>query len=1118
VFNIVTSSVCLEDGFDSQLLLLFHEFYSSIFTMTRRELPAQAANIQRAIASVTSCTPATVESLRCFLLPKEKTVTQPKKTDAKAPRPKSKGSSARPIGPAGARARKQPVVDVLEVSEDTDAQVQIQDRIALATEVVNATLKALSEAIRNPPSQKRRAPLRRTSSSTSFSNGVESRSQTPLQPISVNRLANTPRQKDHLRRSSSAVSIDGRLMGIRAQAECSRIAFASLRSIQGRRWSPPMPHLQLESGMSALIGRLITLGLDDLATKEIRILKRRLEAATGSLDEQKATKTMLPSVREDADEPKPEILVDMLKFSTFKAQGLLLALIITTQLQVLKILALKREASLTEAALQHLRLGVVHSPVNMIQQQISSESPNSQDKAAHQLESLAQALIALCPSSSSAEDYKLSKSGNNLAPHTAFEYQFLAFQVRSVWWKISGHRTEVATEIINPFARCMATFHRRSKMNGKEKYELAMSAFEFIVDITQATTGFQEGMLLAVYQVFADMAQENSQYIEASRWVKKCAISAQACGVSQTRLCILDCRLASLMVRGSGSGTSENLLESLQAAANSLAGDLQGDSAELDELLTTVASLRRSTFSVVQDAHKQNNSDRMRTPVILDTCSEIVLLCVKFLLRYVGNSPSRQEDEKTTTRREQRRGLAAQVAYSVIESVAAMASLSAKATTDQWLKLDRGLQDCWRLAQILEAADIGEKRTSDETKPSTFRFVAMSNAYWYRYLHLKQVSADKRALNYSLQMSIDIIRNGSACERTAGCLPTKLEKYAQLCESVRDYKKATETYQETLQIHIGNGLLSTAAEAATTRSMPYALEDNGALAPLSQSLVAYPKAALKANEQGGSVDSFYDDDKLCDGERGVLLEQQLIALLCICQDQGTTPMISVAMTALVQTLLGLYTAEIYPVRRFRVIVRLLAVLSADPYALDDANREQVLRQHPADLTKFHQDVRLLGYLPHLTVCRDVLINLINGTLEVGKVEAAMASWSKLLYNNPTWNALQLQVYEISNWLSQLELLAGYLDMQGLGLTRVSVLHLLVTVHEASTSTQCLTLVSKIMELGLQYSRVGYSGAAEAVLRKAEQYLATSKVPAQLWLRFHLVQAEVAHTNGSPKRW
>lgn len=1088
--------------------------------MTKKELPARADNIQRSVASTTACTPATVESLRSFLIPRECTIAQSKKPADKQPAPKAKANSVRPTGKAGARAKKQPVVDILELSGEADVGVKIQDRAVLATEVVNSTLRALSEAIKNPPARRRGAALQRTSSNASYNNGVNSRSQTPLQPLSVNRLASTPGEKGHLRRSSSALSINGRLVGLQAQAECCRVAFAGLRLIQGQEGSPPIPHLQLESGMSALIGRLITLGFEDLAAKELRILKRRLEIALGDSVHHKATTPIVPPSKNNAAEPKTDTLVDLLRFSRLKAEGPLLDLMVTTQLQTIKILVLKRDSSMIEAALQHLRLEIAHSPANMIQQQIKSDLPKSRDKAAHQLESLAQSLIAMCPCSFSVEDCKSSKSSKCLAPHAAFELQTLALQIRTVWWRISGHRIDLSRELINPFHQYLSDFNCRSMMDKRQKYEVAMSAFDYIAGFSRQSAGFHEAMLLKVFQVFADLAQESSQYIEASRWIETSKSSARECGLSQIRICILDCRLANNLIRASCSESRDHLLENLQVAARSLAGNLQGESSELDELLITIASLRRSAYSVVQGAHRQPKDDRTQlSSVHVEMCSDIILLCVKFLLRYLGMGSNKKEDGKTIAQREHRLGLAAQAARPVIESIAAIASLSARATLDDWSKLDKGLRNCLALTMILKSAESDEKEPlADAKRGHSSPFASISNAYWYRYSHLKQSGADVKSLRGCLQLSIDSLKNASPCEKTLGRLSSKLEKYAQLCESLRDYGKATETYQEAIGCHVVDGLLTKAAETAVTRSMPNALEENGELGPLLRSLVAYPRAAIKASAQGCLLNMFYDDDKLCDRERGVLLEQQLIVLSNLLQDQGSSTTTSMALKAVSRTLLELYTEEAYPVRRFRVLVRLLAVLSANSGVLDDAQQEQVLRKPPDVSRKPHQDIGLLDYLPHLIACRNILVGLSQDTLSVERIEAVMADWSRLLQDHPDWIALQLQVYNIPDWLSLLELLADYLEMKGLELTRVSVLHVIVTIQEASLSVQCSSLVSGLSELGLQYSRLGYSGAAGFVLSKAEKYLSVSDVPARIALRYQMAQAEVAHANGNLKRW
>lgn len=1088
--------------------------------MTKKELPARAANIHRSVASTTACTPATVESLRSFLIPSGYATAQSKKPADKHPAPRAKANSVRPTGKAGARAKKQPVVDILELSGEADAEVKIQDRAVLATEVVNSTLKALSEAVKNPPAQRRGCTLQRTSSNASYSNGVNSRSQTPLQPLSVNRLACTPGEKGHLRRSSSTFSIEGRLTGLRAQAECCRVAFAGLRLIQGQDGSPSIPYLQLESGMSALIGRLITLGFEDLAAKELRILKRRLEIALGNSAHHKAmTPVVLPS-KNNAAEPKTDTLVDVLIFSRLKAQGPLLDLMITTQLQAIKILALKRDNSMIEAALEHLRLEVAHSPANMIQQQIKPDLPKSRDKAANQLESLAQSLLAMCPCSFSVEDCKSSKSSKRLAPHAAFELQILALQIRTVWWKISGHRIDFSRELINPFYQYLTDFNCRSTMDKRQKYEFAINAFDYITEFSRQSAGFHEEILFKVYQLFADLAQESSQYVEASRWIEKSKSSAKDCGLSQIRLCILDCRLANHLIRGSCSESSEHLLEILQVAARSLAGNVQGESSELDELLITVAGLRKSAYSVVQGAHRQSKDDRTQVPSVhVEMCSEIILLCLKFLLRYLGDGSNKKEDGKIIAQREHRLGLAAQAAHPVIDSIGAIASLSVRTTLDKWSKLDKGLRNCLALTLILKSTQPDEKEDlTDAKRGHSSPFVSISNAYWYRYLHLKQSGADVKSLRDCLQLSIDSLKNASPCEKTLGRLPSKLEKYAQLFESLRDYGKATETYQETIGYHVVDGLLSKAAEAALTRSMPNALEENGELGPLLRSLNAYPRAAMKATAHGCLVNMVYDDDKLCDGERGVLLEQQLIVLSNLLQYQSSSVTTSMALTAVSGTLLRLYTEEAYPVRRIRVIVRLLAVLLANTGVLDGAQREQVIRK-PSNISRNpHQDTGLLGYLPHLKACRNILVGLSQGTLNLEGIEAVMGDWTRLLHDHPDWIALQLQVYDIPDWLSQLELLADFLEMKGLEMTRLSVLHVIVTIHEASLSVQCSSLISRLCELGSQYSRLGYSGAAGLVLSKAERYMSVSDVPAKIALRYQMVQAEVAHTNENLKRW
>lgn len=1111
-------------GLRAEPVLLPARTHRHRFTMTRKELPARAANIQRAVASTTTCTSATVESLRSFLAPALNPVLQSKMPSANVPPPKAKGPSARPVKATVARGRKPPAVTVLEIPGEQSNQVQSHAKFVLATEVVNATLKSLTNAIKDPPAEKvaqaKRKPLPRSSSTSSFSNGLDSRSQTPLQPLCVNRLANSPGKQNRSRRSSSTASMKQAVDGLRAQAECARIAFATLRSLQCQKDSSiALPFLQLESGMSALIGKMLALGFDDLALRELRILKRRLEASKAASSSLGTNSSASFSKEEESSDPKTETLAEMLRFRNTSARGQLLALIIATQFQVLKILALRRDGSATEIALQHLQFSLPHSPANLIRQQLESEVPGSQDKVARQLESLAQALVALCPSVSPAEDDKPLASGNSLSPDTVFQIQLLAFQVRSTWWKISGHQSNIAKEIVDPFSRCLATYNRRSKLAKTEKYEIAKSAFVVVKECVHNVMGFRKEILFSTYQLLADSAQETSHYSQAIGWIRKARECCPESALSRTQVCCMKCRLASLEIRSLDSDPRDELINSLRDAARSLEGDLHGDSAQLDELLLAVASLRRSAFSVFQGSHRSSKAKEIRVQSALtNECSNIVLLCARFLVRYIGSDTSQGGQDKTTVRRDQRRRLAAQFMSPAIESVVAMARLSAESEAETWRRLEAGLQDCLRLASVIADATTLENRAIGEDNRASSSLLSISNAYWCRYLYLKRGATDAKSCRECLLTSIELIRNRPLREKLAGSLPLKLERFAQLCEDMRDYKRAVDSYEEALHVEVESDLFRIAIEAAATQSVPNILGLDGELLPLARKLSTYPKAALRAIDQGSRKQSFYDAKGLSASERGVLLETQLVSLLSTLHVQGATLTAYDALNHVGTSLLSTYEQTKFPVRRLRVVVRLLRSLLTAPEALEDNLIDQLLLEPIEAATGAHFDVGLLRFMPHLNTCRCLLIALRRKPPNVKELESVITSWSKLVQGNVDWGSLQTQVYDIADWLVYLEMLGEYLDMQGLELYRVSALNITVKVYEAALSVQCSALVSKLSELGLHHVRLGYSGLAGSVLHKAQRYLEAPDLFGKVKLGWYLSYAEYALANGNLKTW
>ena len=1046
------------------------------------------------------------------------------KSVAKIPPPKVKGSSTRPVKPTVARAGKRPAVTILEVPGEQVDHIPSRDRLILATEVVNATLKSLTEAIKDPPARKlaqaKRKPLGRSLSSSSFSNGLESRSQTPLQPLCVNRLAGSPGKQNRSRRSSSTSTMKQTTNGLRAQAECARIAFAALRSLQCQKVSSTaLPDLQLESGMSALIGKMLALGFDDIALRELRILKKRLEASKAASSDQGVAASTNFSKDDEKSNAKVETLAEILRFQNTGARGQLLSLIITTQLQVLKILAIRRETSATETAIRHLQFSVPYSPANLIRQQLDSEVPGSEGKVVRQLEFLAQALIALCPTISE-EDERSLPPVRKVSAEIAFQTRVLAFQARALWWQISGHESDIAKEIIGPFTRCLATYNACSRSAKLERYETAKSALEMIKEIVQEVKGFRKELLCLTYQHLAESAQECSQLSEAICWIKKAKDCTLECAFSRAQLCNLNCRSASFELQSLEPGRSDDkLIILLKGAAKSLEGDLHGESADLDELLLAVASLRRSAFSVVHTSHRSSKAkEKSVESALVHECSNIVLLCARFLARYVGSGDSIKGQENPTVRRDQRRKLAAHFVTPTIESVVAIARLSIDSEADIWSSLKRGLQDCSVLASSVADSSTNEDRATSQECHAPSSFPSISNAYWYRYQSLKRNAKNAKSCRVCLLESIGLIRDRPMGEKLAGSLPLKLENFGLLCEDMRDYEKAADSFEEALHLELDSGLHRTAIEAAAVKSVPSVLQREDDLLPLSRNLSAYIRAAMKAIDQGSRRQSFYNANKISGSERGVLLERQLVCLLSTLTVQGPTSTTHVALNDIGILLLSTYEQTKYPVRRLRVVVRLLRLLLTAPEALGDALKDQLLQEPTRIASTCHCDTVLLSFVPHLITCQGSLISLRQQSPNIKDLESVIISWSKLVQENMDWSSLQTKVFDVADWLTQLEMLSEYLNMKGLEMYRVAVLNIAIAVQEAESSVQCSALVLKLAELGSQHVRLGYCGLAGSVLHKAQRYLDAPGVIGKVRLRWHLSYAEYALAIGNLKTW
>lgn len=1081
--------------------------------MTRKELPAQAANIKRAVETSTTCTSTTVESLKSYLRPFETSSPPERNTSTGIGRSGQRRpqSRAQPI-PTSKHERK-PGAKSVEVPQEQPTFPQLQDRITLATEVVNVTLKSLTEAIRSPIPKETR--LRKLSNKAGAS---------ALQPVCAN-IASKPSEGARQSRCSLFATSGSLSQGLRAQAECARVALSALRSFQTRKaMGRNLPYLQLEKGMSALIGKFIALGFDDLAMKELRILKTRIDQFISPTSvEQEAELTVEPKLPKGKQVPtKGETLAGLLRFQVPEIDSLLLELMVACQLQALKLIALKSNCSGVEAAVKHIWLAVPYSPANLIELMADASTEN-RTKAARQLELLAQSIAALSAGRSVSQDVSDPESSRKISPHTNFSIQTLALEVRRRLWQFSGHRADILKELAEPFSRILGSYHRLSELPPNQKYESAITAFQSLFPSTETAKCLtspksisrersHEHSLLAVYQSLSDLAQDCGNYDAAVQWIQRSLKLSTSDKSSSSRICASLCRIANLRLRAfTKVRSNEKLLGSLTDAISSLEGDIQGESGDLDDLLLALASLRRQAFIVIQDQQKSPHKKSAGASEVLEKCPELILVGVKFLRRYLGRDSTHDEDDKAVTRYGQRRILVWNNAGAFFETVAAMARLCLLNPMDEWGKLDVSLEECNKLATTLVNSRPHRPSEYIEHGFKELSLVPLSNAYWYRYQYLKQNRAADQDIRRALFSSIQILKSRPCAERLAGLLPVKLERAGIIHEAARNFAEAARDYAEALRLQIEGGLLSLAADAAATRSVSEILGEKGDQSLLGRLLLAYPRVALQANSKSTVVEAVFDIASLPPSHRGLLLEQQLAALISIVRDQTTSDAIFEVLQSLARAILTLYTDSEYPIRRLRASTRLLQLYFTNSTALEPEITEQILRSKIAlsDAHHVSSDSGLHKFSAHLLNSRVLYLGLRDKILDLEALEGSLTSWSRILRSCCDCTALQSQVDDISEWKLQLDSFAEFLDMQGLGLLRVPVLHILIMINEIMTCTEPSIVVSMYSALGSEYVRLGYTSQAGHALHRASKYMVDSEISGQAKLKWKLAYAEYA---------
>ncbi len=875
-----------------------------------------------------------------------------------------------------------------------------------------------------------------------------------------------------------------------------------------------MPPFQLESGMSALIAKLIMLGLDEFALRELRILKRRLDDISKAPDKPAPKKYgRSGGIQATNTAPTSETLIELLDFESPPTEGAALLLAITTQLQALKLLASSKKPNLITASVTKLLPDYQSSPIRLLLLS-ARESSNQAKKAARQLDMLSQLILSLCPNISTSDDTIAITPRLSVPPEVALQLQTLALKSCLLWWELCDHQGDIENDILVPFLRCLAAFTRRSQCAPLETYRCASQAFQTIQDMIAHHSYLKsksiKSPLQSIRKLLGSLAQDAGVFPDAIDWLRKVQETYGGATVSDVQRCAISASLAALKLLTSASDS--DIEELLMAVLEGLEGPLKGESLEIDELLSELSKTRRAAISRLYKQGPESNNSAIATMSdgIRQMCESIILKCPRFSVRYLGKPPDSSSAPKMIVRYEQRRQFVAKSGFHAVDSAMFLLKNLQIEGRLTWELMDSTLQDCLNLLERLERH---AQDSTDERVAATSYFVRMSQLYFAQHLNMRRDAKGPNDNQYvrPLRRSIECVNMRSSLEKKAALRNLKLERLADIYKTVGRYEEAKDSLITLQKDLIESRILTRIATVGASKPLREAWHESDDASMLARTISSLVKLELKARPKLLQM-PFYDVT-WSPQEKGLVLEHFLDILSTVPKDATTTK------RDIILELLAVYELRKFPVRRLRIITRLLRL---DPDQrrdlIDDVKNTLVISKIAAVLEN-SEDIGLISYLPHLQALASTALELQEDHPRVDLLRPHLASWCSILETVKDYDALTRIVDEVPELLDHLISVANFLHMKAFSMMRVAVLRMITNLNEIPRPDSCPDdLVFSYSSLGLQYLELGYSGKAGLSFDRAQLHASRNGVTPEALILVQLSYAEYLLSIGNSGKW
>ncbi|KAI1752293.1 peptidase family C50-domain-containing protein [Xylaria castorea] len=1037
-------------------------------------ITAQADAIRSAIASVSTCTPTISASLKELLQGRQDNNDESSNPSLKPPRKTTQASAKIKSSTTTTRKTVKTVGDARHGSSDMSPK----EKALLATHVVNAALKALGEAAKTPQvSNPRRSPAKNNAAKPASRTRLRrsaSAPTTPLQPRSLNRVEASPL----MTKASLLPPPTSASTSCLALVECARVAFATLRSLQASG-SVTLPDLQLESGMSSLIAKLIALRMFDHAVKELRILKRRLESmATGNENK----KSGVPPTNTGT---APRTLSDLLDYPAGPYPEHVVAFLVTAQLQALRIFHELNKTMHLDAVLPFLQSTNSSSLLNLLLSCVQSKKADYV-KTARQLESLSQTLLSMTPSLASKDDNIALEPRLSPSPETALEVQTLGLITRLESWKVSGHKGDIDKEILLPFSRCLAAFWRRTS---PEHSSILTTSFKQvwgkIDELDFQASQSSQGSLSAIYQLLAKASQEAGNSKETKKWTSKWKGIIKPDEGSAAKSCAVTAQLLALSLEDPSEADESLIMQVLDG----MQGPLSGNVVELDDLLVSLCLLRKVAFKIgMKEAACTTEQEPQKHRELLES---FITQLPRFALRWLGKPPAANGVTKDLLRFEQRRQLLSKYLHQILETALLLTKNQLDADRFAWEASDPMLQDSLAL---LEYMDLGPSARSN---PSASYHVKISHIYYLQHLALcKSAAKDTEVASLrALKRSIDSVKEQPEPVQARAQLFRKWEAFVELCKASNRRDDAIDALRSIRDHLVRCDTVQAITTSLASKSVRCSWNISTETELLSRTVCNLAKLERRPN----------DWSWLLPGEdKATALEHDLNFILT--NDNQKQSRVDLTDPIMVK-LLQLYSAEQYPVRRLRSLLIVLATSLDSRDQVDKLQAEVEVALVKLQDGCLGNDSGLARYVPHLRRSAVCIRGMGCGEFKSSEIQQAISAWKTMAGTCQSADELAEHVDDPQQLLQTLRSLADLARMQDQQSLLTEIAELSTMVSQLSIDDNIESHIIQSASLSLQYLTLGQSTKAEKALQVIMDRVTLSEISDDIFSYFHLCTAE-----------